>query len=97
MLIASDPTACVPIDTANTTVVVYNTTVTANYTTNIIDYCDSLHVDFSAAASVLPHHITGIFGDGTTAVGPNVSHTVHHSRIVHRDTDCQRSAFMQWT
>ena len=29
MLIASDPTACVPFDTAYTTVIVYNTTVEA--------------------------------------------------------------------
>lgn len=75
MLIATDPTACVPIDTAYTTVVVYNTTVNASYTTTITDYCDSLKVDFAAVSSGTVTSFSWDFGDGTTASGLNVSHT----------------------
>lgn len=75
MLIATDLTACVPIDTAYTTVVVYNTTVNANYTTLLTDYCDSLRVDFAATTSGSVTSFSWDFGDGTTATGQNASHT----------------------
>jgi gliding motility-associated-like protein len=74
MLIATDPTACVPIDTAYTTVVVYNTTVTADFTTVVTDFCDSLLVDFSAITSGTATSYEWDFGDGETANGANVSH-----------------------
>ncbi|HUM46155.1 MAG TPA: PKD domain-containing protein [Chitinophagales bacterium] len=75
MLIATDPTACVPIDTAYTTVIVYNTTVNASYTTTLTDYCDSLKVDFAASTSGTVTSFAWDFGDGTTATGQNASHT----------------------
>lgn len=74
MLIATDPTACVPVDTAYTTVVVYNTTVTAGFDTTITDFCDSILVNFSAFSSGTATSYTWDFGDGTTATGQNVSH-----------------------
>lgn len=75
MLIATDPTACVPVDTAYTTVVVYNTTVDADFTTTITDYCDSLKVDFNATTSGSVTSFSWDFGDGTTATGQQVSYT----------------------
>ncbi|MBA2407439.1 MAG: PKD domain-containing protein [Chitinophagales bacterium] len=75
MLIATDPTACVPVDTAYTSVVVYNNLVTAEYTTTITDFCDSLKVDFSATSSGMATSYTWDFGDGTTGNGLSVSHT----------------------
>lgn len=75
MLIATDPTACVPIDTAYTTVVVYNTTVNASFATTLTDYCDSLKVDFNASTTGIITSFFWDFGDGTTATGQNTSHT----------------------
>jgi PKD repeat protein len=75
MLIASDPTACVPYDTAYTTVVVYNTTVQASYTTDTIDYCDSIKVILNAISNNLATTFSWEFGDNTSAQGANVNHT----------------------
>lgn len=75
MLIATDPTACVPVDTAYTTVVVYNTTVNASFNTTLTDYCDSLKVDFNASTTGIITSFFWDFGDGTSAIGQNTSHT----------------------
>lgn len=75
MLIASDPTACVPIDTAYTTVIVYNDLVSADYTFSTIDFCDSILVSFTAASNGSATSYSWDFGDGTTASGATSSHT----------------------
>ncbi|HYV92164.1 MAG TPA: PKD domain-containing protein [Chitinophagales bacterium] len=75
MLIASDPTACVPFDTAYTSVVVYNTTVDASYTFDTLDFCDSIKAILSATSSNIATTFTWDFGDSTSAFGPNVNHT----------------------
>lgn len=75
MLIASDPTACVPYDTAYTTVVVYNTTVQASYTIDTIDYCDSIKVILNAISNNIATTFSWEFGDSTSAQGANVNHT----------------------
>jgi gliding motility-associated-like protein len=75
MLIASDPDACVPIDTAYTTVIVYNTVVQADTVLTVIDYCDSIRVDGTASSASFTTSFSWDFGDGTTATGPNASHT----------------------
>ena len=86
MLIASDPTACVPIDTAYSTVIVYNTLVSAQYTTNITDYCDSLVVDFSSVSSGTATSQLG-FRRWNNWFGCNVSHTIRYPDL-YRNHDC---------
>lgn len=75
MLIASDPDACVPIDTAYTTVIVYNTIVDADTLFTVTDFCDSIKVVCSANSANITTSFSWDFGDGTTATGPNASHT----------------------
>jgi gliding motility-associated-like protein len=75
MLVAYDSTACVPYDTAYTTVVVYNTSVDAGFTVDTTDYCDSINAIFSATAANASATFSWDFGDSTTAQGSNVSHT----------------------
>ncbi|MCY7409033.1 MAG: SBBP repeat-containing protein, partial [Chitinophagales bacterium] len=67
MLIASDPTACVPKDTAYTTVVVYNTKVDGNFLYQIIDLCDSVQINLQGNSSSISTTYTWDFGDGAFA------------------------------
>ncbi|MCS6991959.1 MAG: PKD domain-containing protein [Chitinophagales bacterium] len=75
MLIAYDPLACVPKDTAYTTVIVYNTTVDASYTYTLTDYCDSLRVDVQASSSGPLTTFLWDFGNGNLAYGATAHFT----------------------
>ncbi|MDW8394192.1 MAG: PKD domain-containing protein [Chitinophagales bacterium] len=69
MLVAYDPLACVPKDTAYTTVVVYNTTVDASFNYTLTDYCDSLRIDLQAFSSGTNTTFLWDFGNGNLVSG----------------------------
>ncbi len=75
MLIAYDPQACKPYDTAYTTVVVYNTVVEADFSYSITDYCDSMQVVATAFSPAANTTFTWHFGNGITQYGPTAQHT----------------------
>lgn len=75
MLVAWDPNSCGPPDTAYTTVVVFNNFITASYTTNIVDMCDSIVCSFTSTSSGTSTQYSWNFGDSTFSTQANPNHT----------------------
>lgn len=75
MLIASNPTACIPADTAYTTVIVYDSIVNASFNTVVTDFCDSVLVQFIGISSGSATQFSWDYGDGTNGTGSFTSHT----------------------
>ncbi|MFN5069675.1 MAG: PKD domain-containing protein [Bacteroidota bacterium] len=80
-LIAFSTNGCIPSDTAYTTVVVFNTNATADYSYLLNDLCDSLIVNFSAQGSSPAATYQWDFGDGTTGSGNIPSHTYYDAGV----------------
>ncbi|HAP02229.1 MAG TPA: hypothetical protein DCQ93_09930 [Bacteroidetes bacterium] len=81
MLIANNPASCFGPDTAWTSVVVLNTNVTANFSMTPHDFCDSVVVDFSGSSSGSNTQFNWTFGDGTSGIGQNISHSYFNDSV----------------